>query len=136
MPTLSPWPSEPLAMRTPGRPSCVVGCPCRREFDLAEGLQLGHREVAAARQHAVEHRADVAVAEEEEVLADAVHGEVGRVLAHVVEVQRHQQVRATQGAAGVAALAAMHHAHDVAAHLAGDGLELFDRGALGGGRGW
>jgi hypothetical protein len=67
-----------------------------------------------------------------EVLADAVHGEVLRVVAHHMEVERHQKVRATERAAGVAALAAMHHAHNVAAHLAGNGTELFYGSAFGG----
>ena len=64
-----------------------------------------------------------------------LHGEMGRVLAHVVEVQRHQQVRAAQGAAGVAALAAVHHAYDVAAYLGGDGSKFLDGGLARFGRG-
>ena len=130
--------AQPLAERTAGDTyagQALVrgGMPLQARVELAEGLQLFQWEVAVARQHAVEHRTDVAVAEEEEVLADAVHGEIFRIMAHLVEVQCDEEVRATERTAGVAALAAVYHAHNVAAHLAGDGLELFDGSAFGGG---
>src|SRR5690349_7540743 len=34
MATDMPCPKEPEDMRTPGKPSCVVGCPCKRELSL------------------------------------------------------------------------------------------------------
>ena len=94
--------------------------------EATECSQLAHREIATPCQDAVEHRADMAVGEEEHILAHAVHAELGGVDLHLVEIQGCDDVCRAQRAARMPRLAPMHHANDIAAHLRGDSFQFVD----------
>ena len=92
--------------------------------ELAEAVELIDGEVTAARHGAVYDRRDVALADEEHVLALATHGEVLRVEVHEVEVHGHEPVGGAERAARVAALGIGGHTENVAAHLRCNLLEF------------
>lgn len=83
----------------------------------AEGAELADGEVAAAGHGAVDDGGDVALADEEHVLAVAAHGEVLGLEVHDVPVHGHEPVRRAHRAAGMAALGGGGHSQNIAAHL-------------------
>ena len=78
---------------------CGVALEARVE--LSERIQLVHRKVATARQNRVKHGADVAIGQEEEVFALAVHVKRGGSVAENVKVEGDKEFRTAHGASGV-----------------------------------
>src|SRR5204863_7654044 len=107
--------------------------PLQPAVDLAERGQFREGEVAAARQHAVPYRADVPVAQEEEVLPAAVHVPLLRIVPEYMEVKGGEEIGAAQGTTGMTALDGMDHADNVPPDLAGDARQFLFGGH--GGRG-
>lgn len=62
------------------------------------------------------------VADKQQVFTDTVHAEIGLVFHHF-EVQRGEEIRATQRTTGVAALGAVYHSYDISSYLGGDFLK-------------
>lgn len=70
------------------------------------------------------------IGEEEQVLTLAIHVKVLRVVLHDMEVERGEEIGTAQGAARVAGIGTMHHAHDIAPDLAGNllqNIQVFNR---------
>ena len=61
----------------------------------------------------------MAIREETQVFANAIHVELGIVL-HQVEVQRHKILRTAKRSTRVTGLAGMYHAHNIPADLRGE----------------
>ena len=73
----------------------------------------------------------MSVGEEEEIFVMAFHGE-RQFVAQDVEIQGHHKISASKGSAGVATLTLMHHADDIASHLARNFFQFLDIRHVGG----
>jgi hypothetical protein len=73
--------------------------------------------------HAVEHRADVAVAEEEEVLPTTIHVPRLGPVVHDAEIERGQQVGTTQRSARMSTLYRMDLPNDIPSDLTGEAFQ-------------
>ena len=91
--------------------------PLKTRSQATEGGELGHREVTAASEDAIQHRADVTVRKEEHVLTCPIHLEMLRVDLHLVEIQGRHDIGGTERAARMSRLTTMNHSDNITSDL-------------------
>ena len=85
--------------------------------EFAKSAELSNREVAAASEHAVVNRCQVACGDDEQVLTFAAAGPGGRVVVHFAEIKCCHHVGDAQRASRVAGFGCGDHPYDVSADL-------------------
>lgn len=93
--------------------------PLQTCMEFPERPQLMDGEIAAARQRAVQDRRDMAVGEEEQVFALAVHAESMRLMLHDIKIQHCKIIGTAQRTARMAGFRPVYHADDIPSDLAG-----------------
>ena len=121
-PTLSPWPSEPVATSANGRRG--VGCPSRSLPELAQLQQFFRREQAGFGPGRIEQRRGMALGEDKPVIIMIMR--VFRVIAHVPEKQRGHDVRCRAAGGRVSAAGRGGGSDGMNPQLIGDSLQQLD----------